>query len=152
MKEINVKPIPREAFTQVSFFEAKKHNMRQTNDGLWQLTFTVAEFDNADWLIHAPPGTPLAIGLKALDYDNPVQENENPHKKYVTKAAMFCKNPDFQEFLGTYSEEDASNNLRLQLRLNSRSELADNAEARDKLDEIIKKFKEWKNESTYKWE
>ena len=88
----------------------------------------------------------------ALDYDNPVEEIENPHKKYVTKAAMFCKNPDFQEFLGMYSEEDASNNLRLQLRLNSRSELADNAEARDKLDEIIKKFKEWKNDSIFVWE
>ena len=33
-----MKPVPRSAFTDVSGFEAKKHAIRQTTDGLWQLT------------------------------------------------------------------------------------------------------------------
>ena len=48
-----MKPVPRSAFTDVSGFEAKKHAIRQTTDGLWQLTLTVSEFGNADWLVFA---------------------------------------------------------------------------------------------------
>ena len=58
-----MKPMPRRAFAEVSGFEAKKHNIRQTTDGLWQLTLTVSEFGNADWLVFAPVGLPMAIGL-----------------------------------------------------------------------------------------
>ena len=41
-----MKPVPREAFINVSGFEAKKHAIRQTTDGLWQLTLTISEFGN----------------------------------------------------------------------------------------------------------
>ena len=80
-----MKPIPQTAFTNVSGFEAKKHNMRQTNDGMWQLTLTVAEFGTADWLIHAQPGTPLAVGLKALDYDCLLYTSPSPRDGLLSR-------------------------------------------------------------------
>ena len=72
-----MKPMPRKAFVEVSGFEAKKHALRQTTDGLWQLTLTVSEFGNADWMVFAPVGLPMAIGIKALDYDNPEEVHED---------------------------------------------------------------------------
>ena len=144
-----MKPVPHHAFTNVSGFEAKKHNMRQTNDGMWQLTLTVAEFGQADWLIHAQPGTPLAIGLKALDYDNPELETaENPNKKYVTRAALFCKDQSFQKFLGETGEESAATALKSRLGIQTRAVLGEDTlggvEARKRLDYMVAEFKEWK--------
>lgn len=144
-----MKPIPQTAYTNVSGFEAKKHNMRQTNDGMWQLTLTVAEFGTADWLIHAQPGTPLAVGLKALDYDNPeFVQAENPNKKYVTRAALFCKDVSFQKFLGQSSEEGAASVLKSRLGVSSRAVLAEDTlggvQARERFDSTVTTFKEWK--------
>ena len=143
-----MKPVPHHAFTNVSGFEAKKHNMRQTNDGMWQLTLTVAEFGAADWLIHAQPGTPLAIGLKALDYDNPelVQSEDNPLKKYVARAGMLCKDESFQSFLGAQNVEQAAMAMKAELQIESRAELSDpyKKEARQRLDNLVDRFKEWK--------
>jgi len=151
-----VKPIPLSAFQEVSGFEAKKHNMRQTNDGLWQLTLTVAEFGNADWLIHAQPGTPLAIGLQALDYDNPEQPKESPNKRYIQRAALLCKEESFQKFMevkaaveGFYGwglgnmEIEAACALRAYLQIQSRSDLGhqDNELARAKMDMLVKEWK-----------
>ena len=133
-----MKPVPRKAFLDVSGFEAKKHNVRQTTDGLWQLTLTVAEFGKADWLVFAPVGLPLAIGLKAMDYDNPVEEirEPDPLQKYVTKAGMLCRDEEFQKFMekvnaeyGEYNwgegdqEKECANALKKHLGITSRSQL-----------------------------
>ena len=151
-----MKPIPLSAFQEVSGFEAKKYNMRQTNDGLWQLTLTVADFGNADWLIHAQPGTPLAIGLQALDYDNPEQPKESPNKRYIQRAALLCKEESFQKFMevksaveGFYGwglgdmEKETACALRAYLQIQSRSDLGhqDNELARAKMDRLIKEWK-----------
>ena len=156
-----MKPMPRRAFAEVSGFEAKKHNIRQTTDGLWQLTLTVSEFGNADWLVFAPVGLPMAIGIKALDYDNPEEEQEdNDLKKYVTKAVMLCKNEEFQKFLeqknmeeGTYSwgmgnqEIECSNALKSLIGLSSRADLKLEGDAYDQkrrdLDNLIREFQDY---------
>ena len=70
-----MKPVPRKAFQEISGLKTK-HAIRQTTDGLWQLTLTVHEFGTADWLVFAPTGLPLAIGLKAMDYDNPEEPSQ----------------------------------------------------------------------------
>jgi len=154
-----MKPVPREAYTTVSGFEAKKHAIRQTTDGLWQLTLTVHEFGNADWLVFAPMGTPLAVGLKAMDYDNPEQPTEeDPRKKYIQRSVMMCKNEKFQRYFeqraseeGFYdwgvgeAEVETTNALRTFLGISSRSELAhvDRDDVRFQMDELVKDFKSW---------
>jgi len=154
-----MKPTPRTAFTEVSGFEAKKHAIRQTTDGLWQLTLTVHEFGQADWLVFAPTGLPLAIGLKAMDYDNPEPEvGDNPNKKYIQRAVMLCKDVNFQRYMealaqdeGFYDwglaehEAEAANALKAKLRIKSRSELGNSdAEAlRQKMDNLVKNFRVW---------
>jgi hypothetical protein len=154
-----MKPVPREAYTTVSGFEAKKHAIRQTTDGLWQLTLTVHEFGNADWLVFAPMGTPLAVGLKAMDYDNPEQPTEeDPRKKYIQRSVMMCKNEKFQRYFeqraseeGFYdwgvgeAEVETANALRTFLGISSRSELAhvDRDDVRFQMDELVKDFKSW---------
>ena len=58
-----MKPVPRSAFTDVSGFEAKKHAIRQTTDGLWQLTLTVSELGmRTGWC--SPTGLPLTIASR----------------------------------------------------------------------------------------
>jgi hypothetical protein len=141
-----MKPVPRSAYTNVSGFEAKKHAIRQTTEGTWQITFTVAEFGTADWLVFAPTGLPLAIGLKALDYDNP-EPMEDDNKKYITKCIMLCKDIKFQSFMGATSEEVCSNKLKEYLNLSSRSILGESGSAGDaartRLDELIDNFKKF---------
>tara|TARA_R100001530_G_scaffold125943_1_gene94621 strand:+ start:2823 stop:3269 length:447 start_codon:yes stop_codon:yes gene_type:complete len=140
-----MKPIPRKAFTDVSGFEAKKHAIRQTTEGVWQITFTVAEFGNADWLVFAPTGLPLAIGLKALDYDNPEPEEESPYKKYITKSVMLCKDERFQKFMGATNESECADALKKHLKITSRSELGEEGPPASKLrmniDRLIDSFK-----------
>lgn len=153
-----MKPMPRKAFTEVSGFEAKKHALRQTTDGLWQLTLTVSEFGNADWMVFAPVGLPMAIGIKALDYDNPEEVHEDDTlKKYVTKSVMLCKNEDFQKYIeqrnmeeGTYNwgmgnqEIECSNALKSLIGINSRADLKLEGNTYDQkrrdLDNLIRDF------------
>ena len=153
-----MKPVPQHAFTEVSGFEAKKHAIRQTTDGLWQLTLTVHEFGAADWLVFAPTGLPLAIGLKAMDYDNPeIEQQESPTKRYIQRSVMLCKDERFQKFMerkagedGFYAwgfgspEEEAANALRVFLGLNSRSELAavHNDAVRYQMDNLVNEFRQ----------
>ena len=154
-----MKPVPRSAFTDVSGFEAKKHAIRQTTDGLWQLTLTISDFGSADWLVFAPTGLPMAIGIKALDYDNPEigeGDDDEPLKRYITRAAMLCKNERFQSYMehraseeGFYGwgmgqlEEECASALRHFLGLSSRSELAavHNDAVRDKMDKLVSDFR-----------
>jgi hypothetical protein len=140
-----MKPVPRKAFTEVSGFEAKKHNIRQTTDGLWQLTLTVSEFGSADWLVFAPTGMPLAIGLKALDYDNPEEEPSQTEKKFITKCIMLCKDEKFQKFMLASTEDGCSEKVKTHLGIKSRSVLGEYGSAGDKarmrLDDLIDKFK-----------
>jgi len=154
-----MKPIPRTAFTEVSGFEAKKHAIRQTTDGLWQLTLTIHEFGTADWLVFAPTGLPLAIGLKALDYDNPEPDTqENPNQRYVQRSAMLCKDGRFQHYMEELSQKEGfydwgtddpmketANALRHYLGLSSRAELAapHNEAVRGKMDKLVKAFRDW---------
>ena len=154
-----MKPVPRSAFQDVSGFEAKKHAIRQTTDGLWQLTLTVHEFGTADWLVFAPTGLPLAIGLKALDYDNPEEPSaEAPHKRYIQRSVMLCKDEKFQRFLyelsmyeGFYAwgtgdaEKETTAALRDYLGLQSRSELGavNNDAVRAEMDKLVERFKQW---------
>lgn len=153
-----MKPIPRKAFTDVSGFEAKKHAIRQTTDGLWQLTLTVHEFGTADWLVFAPTGLPLAIGLQALDYDNPEQPGAgDPNKRYIQRSVMLCKDERFQQFLQTLAsetgfydwgvgdmEQETANALRIFLGLDSRAELGavHNDEVRFRMDNLVKEFQQ----------
>lgn len=155
-----MKPVPRKAFQEISGFEAKKHAIRQTTDGLWQLTLTVHEFGTADWLVFAPTGLPLAIGLKAMDYDNPEEpkSTENINQRYIQRAAMLCKDERFQVFMQEFSGEEGfydwgvedalketANALRTYLGLSSRAELAapQNESARNKMDKLVERFRTW---------
>lgn len=157
-----MRPVPREAFQEVSGFEAKKHAIRQTTDGLWQLTLTVHEFGAADWLVFAPTGLPLAIGLKAMDYDTPeAGEEESPRKKYVQRAVMLCKDERFQGYMERLSQEDGfygwgtgdaemecSAALRGYLGITSRSALAapENERVRTMMDTLTKNFRSFLNQ------
>ncbi len=154
-----MKPVPKQAFLDVSGFEAKKHAIRQTTDGLWQLTLTVQEFGAADWLVFAPTGLPLAIGLKAMDYDNPeyIEQQDSPSKRYIQRSVMLCKDDKFQKYMerragedGFYAwgfgapEQETANALRTFLGIGSRSELAamGNDAVRYQMDNLVNEFRQ----------
>ena len=142
-----MKPVPHHAYTNVSGFEAKKHNMRQTNDGMWQLTLTVAEFGAADWLIHAQPGTPLAAGAEGAGLRQPgTCAVHGPLQEIRRPCRDALQGRSFQSFLGAQNVEQAAMAMKAELQIESRAELSDpyKKEARQRLDNLVDRFKEWK--------
>ena len=101
----------------------------------------------------------MAIGIKALDYDNPEvgeSADDDPLKKYIQRAVMLCKNEKFQSYMEFRASEEgsivgawASRKRSAQvlydtfLGIGSRSELAavHNDTVRDKMDKLVTDFR-----------
>lgn len=141
--------IPREAYQDVTGFEAKKVRLTQDpKDGYYNLTLKIDPKDAPRWLLDAPAGTFLACGVKALDYDNPEPEpGPNP---IVQRAAMICKNKHFQEWLAKEHNVEyldhrppdfwAAEFVCYYCDISSRAELRNNEVARKKFEKLIQEF------------
>lgn len=138
-------------------FEAKKDRLYQTQDGIWKLTLTVLPEDMPIELLQAPMGTAYGLAMVKIDYDNPVGAN-NAHtektegEKLVTRAAILCKDTDFQRYtISTFGElfvnpeQTACQWIYNKCEITSRSELATNKEAQEKFKRLAASYKEWLN-------
>jgi hypothetical protein len=80
--------------------------------------------------------TPCALAPLALDFEKLSKYPEEPKGGELARlAGIWCKNPDFKQWLSkkypgnTFNEGDAANWIRKSCRVNSRSEIDNNAEA-----------------------
>lgn len=142
--------LPKSAFEEVHGFEARKLALVQDpKDACYKLTIKIQPGDMPRWLMDCAAGQILAIGVKALDVDNP---DAAPTPSIVQRAALLCKNPHFQKFLAqsyNVTYEDALNRpadyyaaefICFHCEIASRAELRHNDKAREKFEELIKEF------------
>lgn len=112
-------------------FEGVKVAMRQTKDG-YAMTVVIHPNDVPPGLFSAPVGQRYMVALVALDdQDQPVVQPRDEGAEAVRYAALLCKEPLFQEWIGmqrgyndVLGEEEAAELLRLRLGIKSRGELA----------------------------
>ena len=157
-----VRKLPKRAYEEVTTFEAMvvAYRMEEKDGGMIRLTLYVDDIGKGDWIMNCYPQTPVAIGLKALDYDNPDQSKvSTAGEKAVKRAGMLCRNKKFQKFMedltkksNEYSnyawglgqdEKECIKALYDVLGINSRKELSSNHKKRDNFDSLVQKFEEW---------
>ena len=154
-----VRKIPKRAYEQVTIFEALMvaYKMDERDGGMVRLTLYVDDLGNGDWLMNCYPKTPVAIGLKPLDYDNPDQSNiKTEGEKSLQRAGMLCRNKKFQRFMESYTQDEGSYSwgigrdevecvkaLKKHLNIASRRELLDNYKKIEQFEALTKKFEEW---------
>ena len=154
-----VRKIPRRAYEEVTFLEAQvvSYRMDDRDGGMWKLTFYVDDTEDAQWLFNCYPRTTVAMGIKALDYDNPDQSDVvTEGERTLKRAAMLCRNMKFQKWLesvtgedGTYrwgvgqDEQECVKALHWTLGIKSRSELKTNHSKIVMFNQLVDEFQSW---------
>ena len=149
--------IPRKAFEEVTFLEAQvvSYKMDASDGGMWKLTFYCDEINDADWLFHCYPRTPVVIGVKALDYDNPDKsEIITEGERHLKRFSMLARNHRFQQFIKSIykkklkwgmgrDEHECVTALYDLLNIKSRKELLSSQKAIDDWVALSDEFKDW---------
>lgn len=128
-------------------FEAVKISMSQDRNGI---TLRLSLHPNecppslhTDWV-----GSRYMVAMVKLnDHEEPVvPEQEREIKKMISSAGMLCRNEDFGIFIGAEdnTEESIANTMRAKLEIQSRTNLRNNSEAREKFKKITEEFERWK--------
>lgn len=124
--------------------EVIKQNMSQLKDGGWKVTFFIHPNDVPQHLLSSSPGQAYAMALVPINYDNPepifqdgYTKDSKPRKKWhemgiTQRAALLCRNNDFQESMGALNPEEAAQKLREYCGVKSRTEIEGNPEALSK--------------------
>ena len=83
--------------------EAKKDSLRQTQDGLWKVTFTVKAEDMHTAILNAPMGTRyLLAAVEIGDDEQPVKRPDKeltPGEKAKRHFEASCQDEEFQHWL-----------------------------------------------------
>jgi len=130
-------------------FEAVKVSSRQTKEGTF-ITLCIHPSEVPIDLIAAPVGLRYVVAMvQTDDHGKPVKgKDADEGDKAVQSAAMLCRNPKFQRWMcdngfafGT-SELDCSDGLRDHCKVESRSELKTNREARKLFEDLRNAFEQ----------
>ena len=154
-----VRKIPKRAFDKPTFFEAQvvAYQMHQKDGGTIKIILHVDDIGDGDWLMHCYPLTPVAIGIKPLDYDNPDQsKTKSEYDRAFKRFSMLCRDKKFQRFMEELSQDEGSyawglgqdenecvKATKKYINITSRRELLDNYVKVDQFNELVKKFEEW---------
>jgi|TARA_X000001388_G_scaffold76967_1_gene75859 hypothetical protein len=128
-------------------FEAVKISMSQDRNGI---TLRLSLHPNecppslhTDWV-----GSRYMVAMVKLnDQEEPVvPEQEREIKRMISSAGMLCRNEDFGVFIGAEdnTEESIANTMRAKLEIQSRTDLRNNSEAREKFKNLTEGFERWK--------
>ena len=138
-------------------FEGVKIAMRQDKNG-YILTLSVHPDEVPESLLRDWVGSRYQVAMVHIGDDEMpiVPKNKTEGERYVAKAGLLCKEREFQLFIAdrnnlpttmieNFDHNDCAECLRRELNIESRSQLMDNKEARQKLDMIILDFgrSEW---------
>ena len=138
-------------------FEGVKIAMRQDKNG-YILTLSVHPDEVPESLLRDWVGSRYQVAMVHIGDDEMpiVPKNKTEGERYVAKAGLLCKEREFQLFIANrnnvpttmienFDHDHCAECLRRELNIESRSQLMDNKEARQKLDMIILDFgrSEW---------
>jgi hypothetical protein len=116
-------------------FEARKVALKQDRTG-FVLTLSVHPDEFPAELLRDFVGARYAcVMVRINDDETPVAYNNR-----VQKAAMLCKNPSFQQLLGTKGEDATAKALCDRLGIDSRTELNGNSLAQSLFDDLVAEF------------
>jgi hypothetical protein len=134
---------------QTSQFEGKKIALKQTKDGI-VMSLAIHPDDLPDELLRDFVGARYMVVMVRIGDDERPMERQ-PVDKYMSMAAMLCRDPQFWEFLYDQglmletNEEAATDWLKTYLNVQSRKEIKNHEDAQILLNQIHREFKEWKN-------
>ena len=129
-------------------FECSLMILRKDKNG-WVIGFSVHPNEVPASLLDAPLGSRFqAVLFQVGDDEKPVVlEEVRDGKKAIAMAGELCMRTSFQEFIlgdkaDNYgnAEEQVAQSLRLKLKINSRSELATNKEAKEAFWEMVREY------------
>lgn len=132
-------------------FEALKVSLRQNKDG-YILTLNIHPDDIPEDLLRDFVGAHYQVVMVRLNGDNQPLDRQQEYAgdRAVRIAGLLCRNEQFWKYLVEHNEileedeDQATEWLRIELGIKSRSELKTNQEARAKLDTIHTGFNQWK--------
>lgn len=132
-------------------FEALKVSLRQNKDG-YILTLNIHPDDIPEDLLRDFVGAHYQVVMVRLNGDNQPLDRQQEYSgdRAVRIAGLLCRNEQFWKYLVEHNEileedeDQATEWLRIELGIKSRSELKTNQEARAKLDTIHTGFNQWK--------
>lgn len=123
-------------------FEARKIALKQDRTG-YVLTLCLHPDEIPEELLRDFVGARYACALVRIQDD----ESPTPYTNRVQKAALLCKQTNFQDFMNAINEDMAARNLCKRCGIQSRSELNGNAEAQEKFDDIVHDFERRKQDA-----
>ena len=132
-------------------FEGIKTALRQTKDG-YSLTLAVHPDDLPDDLMRDFVGSRyMVVMVRVGDNEQPMNRQlEFPGDHAVKMAGMICRDPDFWEWIRVKtevqidSEKECTEWLSDYLGIQSRKELKEKDEVRERFDKLRKAFDSWK--------
>jgi len=116
-------------------FEARKVALKQDRTG-FVLTLAIHPDECPEEILRDFVGARYGCALVRIQDD----ESATPYSNRVQKAAMFCKDSKFQDYLGVNKEDDAAEVLCKHCGIESRTELHGNAKAQQVFDALIDRF------------
>ena len=154
-----VRKIPKRAFEKVTSFEALvvSYKMDESDGGMIRLTMYVDNIGDGDWLMNVYPRTPIAVGIKPLDYDNPDESKvKTEGERTLGRFSLLCRQKKFQLFMeeitseeGVYGwgmgkdENECVKALKNYLAIDSRRELLDDYRKIEAFQDLVQQFEEW---------
>lgn len=118
-------------------FEARKVALKQDRSG-YVLTLCLHPDEIPEELLRDFVGARYACALVRIQDD----ESPTPYTNRVQKAAILCKQENFQAFLGVDTEDEAAAYLCDRCGISSRAELNGNKVAQGLFDELIKDYED----------
>ena len=118
-------------------FEARKVALKQDRSG-FLLTLSIHPDELPEELFRDFVGARYGCAMVRIQDD----ESPTPYNNRVQKAAILCRDMDFQEWLGVDKEEAAVATLCSRLGIESRSELNGNKQAQAAFDALAKEYEE----------
>lgn len=123
--------------------EAKKDSLRQTQDGLWKVTFTVKAEDMHAAILNAPMGTRyLLAAVEIGDDEQPVKRPEKeltPGEKAKRHFEASCQDDDFMHWFFGWADGAVPTNadpreaVKAAMHIQSANELLTNPEPWNRL-------------------
>jgi hypothetical protein len=134
----------------VMHFEAVKVALKQDKTG-FVLTLCLHPDDIPEDLMRDFVGARYQVGMVRINSsEQPMDRAEFDGERAVRLAGAMCRDPEFCKYLQDdlqiieATEKEAVEWLRNYLQVSSRSELKENANARELLDRLQKEFLKWK--------
>lgn len=132
-------------------FEALKVSLRQNKDG-YILTLNIHPDDIPEDLLRDFVGAHYQVVMVRLNGDNQPLDRQQEYSgdRAIRIAGLLCRDPQFWSYLVEHTEilnndeDEATEWLRNELGIKSRSELKTNPDARAKLETIHTGFTQWK--------